>query len=127
MPRHDIHLKRDLIFSFSFHHMSKCIRSWWSITWEEIKCIRIDEIKIKLFLQKRVCSMCLKLSKFIFPVFIIAVVEFCEEYIHGILIIEFLVPFRYLFRIRSKYTSQKIRLFKSSLKVHTFLTASFAC
>jgi len=90
MPRHDIHLKCDLIFSFSFYELYvEMCENWWSIAREEIKCIRIDKIKIKLFLQKHVCSMCLKLSQFIFLDFIIVVVEISEEYIHGILIVRF--------------------------------------
>jgi hypothetical protein len=91
MPRHDIHLKRDLMFSFSFYWLSvEMYANWSSITWEEIKCIRIDKIKIQLFLPKSVCSMCLKLSQFIFLDFVIVVVEFCEEYIHGSLSLGFL-------------------------------------
>jgi hypothetical protein len=89
--------------------------------------MRIDKIKIKLFLQKRVCSMCLKLSQFIFLDLIIVVGEFCEEYIHGILITGFPVSFCYFFRIKSKYIYKKIRLFKFRLKIQKFLAAAFVC
>jgi len=90
MPRHDMHLKRGLIFSFSFYELYvEMYENWWSITWEDIKFIRIDKIKIKSFLQKLVCSLYLKLSQFIFLDFIIVVVEISEEYLHGILIVRF--------------------------------------
>ena len=61
--------------------------------------------------------MCLKLSQFIFFDFIIVVREFCEEYIHGILITGFPVSFCYFFLIKSKYIYKKIRLFKFRLKI----------